>query len=264
MREVPALGRGLRILQTVGENPDGLRVTTLADQLNVPRSAMYELIHTLRGFGAVDVSPDGRVTLGVFTYWLGMQYADVNDFSKFAREEAENLRDECNETVQVGVLEGTEVVYVAKADSKHDLRLVSAVGRRLPAQVTALGKAMLSTMSSEELTELFAETKFERMTPQSIGSLAELKKQLSEIQLRNGMATDDRESNPDVRCVAWPIYGASGVVGGISISVPVNRAYDTEMERLSRLLKQSADRLSLRLGSRSGPPPGPRALQPAV
>jgi IclR family KDG regulon transcriptional repressor len=93
----------------------------------------------------------------------------------------------CDETVQVAVLDGTDVVYVAKVDSTHPVRMVSAVGRRLPAHCTGLGKMLLSELSAEALDARYPrDRELPGMTPDSITSPARLRAHLAEVRARPG------------------------------------------------------------------------------
>jgi IclR family KDG regulon transcriptional repressor len=143
-----------------------------------------------------------------------------------------------------------EVVYVAKAEGTDPLRLVSDVGRRLPASCTGLGKALLANLSAAELDALYArDADLVAMTPNSIRTREALERELTATRTR-GYAVDDCESNIAVRCVAAPVTDATGaVVAAISVSVPTVRwTRDTE-RRLADLVRQAAARLSRRLGA---------------
>src|SRR5207302_3413088 len=103
--------------------------------------------------------------------------------------------------------DGVEVVYLAKVDSIHAVRMVSAVGRRLPAHCIAVGKALLSDLPDEGLARRFGgeDARLAAMTPNSITSLTSLREVLATVRAL-GYSLDDCESNPDVRCVAAFVY----------------------------------------------------------
>jgi IclR family transcriptional regulator, KDG regulon repressor len=153
------------------------------------------------------------------------------------------------ETAQVAVPDGTSVVYVAKVDGSHPVRLVSSVGRRLPAHCTAVGKMLLSALPEHEFYTHFPPgVPLPAMTPHSITSPEQLSRQLAEIR-RRGVAIEFCESNPDVACVAAPIRDSTGtVVAALSVSVPTQRW--TGAERLTRHVTDGAAELAARLGYR--------------
>src|SRR5262249_61106386 len=102
----------------------------------------------------------------------------------------------CGETVHLGTLDGVEVVYLAKVDSIHAVRMVSAVGRRLPAHCTGVGKALLSGLPADELARRYGgeDAALPAMTPHSVTTLAALRGPLAAVR-RRGHAIDDCESN---------------------------------------------------------------------
>lgn len=225
-----------------------MRISEIASRLELPRSATYELVATLKAYRVVDQTTDGSVVLGAKLYMLGASFAAGVDIGRLSIETARELRDQVDETIQVAVLDDRFVLYIAKADSSRQLRLVSNIGRRLPAHVTGLGKALLAALPDAELKELFENVEMERYTPTSIGSLADLQTEVARIRAQ-GYAIDDCESNPDVRCVAAQVRDSAGaVVAAISISVPESRMTDSVLAGHIAKVTEAADRLSRRLG----------------
>jgi DNA-binding IclR family transcriptional regulator len=164
--------------------------------------------------------------------------------------------------VHVGVRDGQEVLYVAKADSDAAVRMVSAVGRRLPLHLTGVGKALLASLRDDEVRALYGDAEeLPQMTARSIGSVTELLRQLDGVR-RRGIAYDNCESNPFVCCVATTVTDATGsVVAGMSISVPTVRLDEKRRKELSLLVRQGAEELSVRLGSRAAELPAAFAGQ---
>lgn len=248
MREVPALARGLRILELLAAHRGPLRISEIATRLDLPRSATYELIATLRAYRVVDQTTDGSVVLGAKLYMLGASFAAGVDIGRLSIETARELRDQVDETIQVAVLDDRFVLYIAKVDSSRQLRLVSNIGRRLPAHVTGLGKVLLAALPDTELRELFSGVEMEHFTPTSISTLPALEREVARIR-QNGYAIDDCESNVDVRCVAAPVHDSSGaVVAAISISVPQSRMTEEVLAGHLVNVTEAAGRLSRRLG----------------
>jgi DNA-binding IclR family transcriptional regulator len=151
-------------------------------------------------------------------------------------------------------LDGTDVVYVAKADSTHAVRLVSAVGRRLPAHCTAVGKMLLASLSDEAFDARYPRSRpLAAMTPHSVTSVPRLREHLREIAVR-GLAYEMCESNDAAACVAAPVRDRSGaVVAAMSISVPTPRWNEQVAKQFGLLVTDGADWLSARLGHRHEP-----------
>jgi IclR family transcriptional regulator, KDG regulon repressor len=252
LREVPAVGRAVDLLDLFLDGKGPRSVPEITAELRLPRSTAYELVQTLVARKCLrPVDGDGhRYDLGLHLFELGSAYADSIDLTDQGQQVAREVVARCDETVHVATLDGTDVVYFVKADSSQAVRMVSAVGKRLPAHCTAVGKVMLAGLDDDEVVARYADTgEWVRMTPNTIPSLAELLASLALIR-QQGLAFDDCESNIDVRCVAAPVRDATGsVVAGLSISVPVHRSDQLHGE-LAECAVDAARSLSTRLGYR--------------
>lgn len=254
-RVVPALARGLDILELLLDGR-ALPATEIAAALGLPRTTVHELLQTLVArhyLEAVDGAPR-RYRLGVRLFELGNVYAAGLDLARAGQPIAAEVAAACQETVHVAVLDGRDVVYVAKVDSTHPVRMVSAVGRRLPAHLTAVGKMLLSALPEPELDARYPRTgRLEGLTPASITSPAELRRALATIRAE-GLAWDHCESNPAVNCVAAPVRDHTGaVVAAMSISVPTVRWSKASARQWAELVADGAARLSRRLGAPTAP-----------
>ena len=251
-RLVPALSRGLDVLELLRTSERPPTAGEVAAGLGLPRTTVHELLHTLSARGYVEVVEGGprRFRLGLRLFELGNAYAAALDLARESAGVAATVRDACGETVHVAVLDGTDVVYIAKVDSTHSVRMVSAVGRRLPAHVTAVGKALLAGLDDDELERRFPSGHaLPALTAASITDPAAQRAALTDVR-RDGLAWDAAESNPDVNCVAAPVRDHTGApVAGLSISVPVVRWSDGSRERFAALVRAGAEQLSRRLGA---------------
>ncbi|GAA4624691.1 IclR family transcriptional regulator [Actinoallomurus vinaceus] len=254
-RAVPAVTRALDILELFLERPT-LSAPEITERLGLPRTTVHELVTTLadRAYLIPVSGQPTRYRLGMRLFQLGSVFADQLDLAHEAREGAQRVAAECDETVHVAVLDGTDVVYIAKVDSTHPVRMVSAVGRRLPAHCTGVGKMLLSGLPPERLDAICPlDGELAGMTARSITSPVRLRAHLEEIR-RDGLSYDECESNDAVFCVAAPVYDHTGdMVAGMSISVPSIRWDDRRREEWSGLVRHGAATLSQRLGHR--PPP---------
>jgi DNA-binding IclR family transcriptional regulator len=250
-RRVPAVSRALDILELFLDGDGTLSAPEITRRLQLPRTTVHELVTTLAARSYLVPVPEqpGRYRLGVRTYQLGSRYAEQLDLAAEGQQVARLVAETCGETVHVAVLEGTDVIYIAKVDSTHAVRMVSAAGRRLPAHCTAVGKMLLASLPADELDErLPPDAELTAMTPNSLTSGAALREALEEIRER-GVASEQRESNPDVSCVAAPVHDRSGrVVAALSISVPMIRWSEERMAELTGLAVKGAAQLSERLG----------------
>ena len=188
-------------------------------------------------------------------FQLGSQFADRLDLVREAQEAASDVAAACDETVHVAVLDGTYVVYVAKVDSTHPVRMVSAVGRRLPAHCTAVGKMLLSgAVRGGAGRALPARARpCPAMTPNSIVSPTKLRAHLQEVREAGSPTTT---ASPTRRCAASSagVHDHTGrMVAAMSISVPTIRWTDERSAEWADLIRRGAETLSARLGHQPVP-----------
>lgn len=253
-RLVPAVTRALDILELFLDGDGTLSAPDIVRKLQLPRTTVHELVTTLSARAYIVQVPGspGRYRLGVRPYQLGSRYAEQLDLAAEGQQVARTVAETCDETVHVAILEGADVIYIAKVDSTHAVRMVSAAGRRLPAHCTSVGKMLLASLSEDELAlRVPDDVELLAMTPNSITDPAGLRAAVAEIRER-GLAVEERESNPDVSCVAAPVRDRTGrVVAALSISVPMIRWSAQRRTELEGLAVKGAAELSENLGFRS-------------
>ncbi|MCX4726791.1 IclR family transcriptional regulator [Streptomyces sp. NBC_01306] len=251
-RLVPAVTRALDMLELFLEGDGSLSAPDVTRRLQLPRTTVHELLTTLAARAYLVPVPEqpGHYRLGVRTYQLGSRYAEQLDLAAEGQRVARAVAETCDETVHVAILEDTDVIYIAKVDSTHAVRMVSAAGRRLPAHCTSVGKMLLASLPDAELTARISGRELAAMTPDSVTDPAALREALAVVGER-GVASEHRESNPDVSCVAAPVRDGSGrVVAALSISVPMIRWSEERESELEQLALDGAAELSTRLGHR--------------
>ena len=248
---IPSVKRALDILELFLGEPQSLSVPEITGYLDLPRTTAHQLVHTLTTCGYIerlDNQPH-RYKLGLRVFELGCVYAARLNIIEEGQKIAKKVSAECDETVQMAVLDGAEAVFIIRVDSSQLLRLVSEVGSRLPAHCTAVGKMLLSALADEELAALYkGQRGLPGMTKNSITSIRKLESELQAIRER-GFAYDDCESNEDSRCVAAPVYDRNGkICAAMSITVPVTRMDAVRRKELVPIVQRGAQDLSRRLG----------------
>jgi IclR family transcriptional regulator, KDG regulon repressor len=248
MRLTPAVVRAVDVLDAVAGSGEPLRVSALAQALDVPRNTAYELVNTLAARNLVHLDSDGRVRLGFHLFELGSVYAQSLDLFNEARPIVRDVVRACNETTHVAMLDGRHAVYLIKEEGTQSVRILSAVGRRVPAHGTAVGKAILAFRPREETLARLKGARLETLTPNTITDLDALLAELDRT-VERGYSTDNEESSPEVCCVAAPIRNEQDeVVAGISIAAPRSRMSARRRKELARLVMGAAEHLSRRLG----------------
>jgi DNA-binding IclR family transcriptional regulator len=240
--EVKSAARALEVLELLGEQGARLSLAEMASAMSVPKSSLHAILRTMQARRWVDLDPSGtRYSLGLKALLTGTAYLESDDVTGLAGPVLDALAEETGESVHLGRLDGTDVVYLAKRESRHALRMYSAVGRRLPAHATALGKAMLSQYDAAEV-RMRLDWPLERLTQDTVTDPDELLGQLSEARLR-GWAMDDGENSVDIRCVAVALGAGQGADDALSCSAPRSRMDDARAREVAQAVMEAAHSL---------------------
>ena len=251
MSEVKSANRVMEILNLLRHHPLGLTITEVSKLLNIPKSSTHELLHSMHQGNYLQVQ-DTRYSLGIKVFEIGQAAAHSSELIKYARPMMKWVGEELSESVQLAILDGTEVVYLSKVQFRKDLKLESKVGIRLPSYATGLGKAILSTFPTEEVESRFSETHFEQFTPRTITSLGRLNENLEQVRGR-GYAEDREEYSPGVFCYAMPIKDINNqTLGALSVSMPGEPHSHVRRSKVLQLLSEATQNLSLKLRNSSG------------
>lgn len=215
------LDRALTILGYLGEKPR--RINEIATFLGVHHSTALRLLHTLRRHGFVHELSDHQYRLGPATFRLAFQALEAIDLRAVARPYMEQLNEITRETVHLGTLEDTDVIYVEKVEADHRVRMHSRIGAIATIHCTGVSKAILAVLPPAEQDRLLKMHKLVRFTDHTLTTLKEIRADLGATRKR-GYAIDDREHEPDIHCIGAPIFAGDGMVtGAISVSTPVSR-----------------------------------------
>lgn len=218
------LEKALKILEYVSKN-DGLSLTEICNAVEIPKGSAFILLNTFVNMRYMKKDKNGLYRIDVGLFELGTRFVDNNHFFRTAREVLEGIVGTVDETAHLAVLDGTDAVYVCKYECSHTVRMVSFVGKRLPAHGSAIGKALLSGLSEQEIHALYGDRELETFTPHTVRDLEVLIEQVREVRLC-GFAVEHEESTPGVECIAVPLVSrhSGQVEAAISISVPVSRS----------------------------------------
>ncbi len=242
--------RVLDIFELLAQHPDGLILSEIAAALGIPKSSAHSLIYTLLARQYLREGwHDRKYRLGPRIFEIGSGYAASTDLLADGQEVVRATARACDETVHLAILDGAEVVYVAKEEGTNTVRMVSAVGRRFPAYGTGVGKMLLSDLPAVELDALYPPGKpLLPITKKTITDAAAFRRELALTHAR-GYALDCEESTPGLCCIAAPVYGKDGdMVAAISVSVPSVRFTPDRRHDLRMLVQANALNLSHILG----------------
>lgn len=219
------LENAIRILELVSKN-SGLTLTDICNTLKIPKSSAYVLLNTFVNVRYMKKDKKtGLYTIDIGVFELGTRFTDNNEFYRNAREILENIVSKVDETAHLAVLEDTNAVYVCKHESSKTVRMVSSVGKRLPAHASAIGKALLSGYTDKQIRAMYDGKTLERFTKHTVTDIEKLLEQINRVR-QEGVAFESEESTPGVECIAVPIKSRfSGCIeAAVSISVPTIRS----------------------------------------
>lgn len=243
----PAVATAVRLLNALAERPGAATLDELTRAVGEPRSSVHRVLTTLVIEDVLHRSePRGGYRLGPKLLDWGSSYLRGVDLFDEFRRVAVPIVAELNETVQLAVLDGAEVVHVAKVDSTRQVRLVADVGHRVPAHASAAGKVLLAARP-----DLAARMRgLPPLTARTITSFAVLRAEL-DMARAAGFAEETQESSDNLCCVAAPVMssGPAGPVAAMSICVAAPALDPRYRDSLADCVRNGAAELSRRMGA---------------
>ena len=209
---VPALAQGLALLSLFTRDRTRLSAPEIAQLLNLSRTTVFRLLHTLVAAGYIRKDEDGRhYSPGPAVLGSGFSYLASLDFIEVAQASLQRLRDDTGLSAHLAIRDGREVVYVARYAAKTTVRSSVTIGTRFPIHATIMGRMMMLDMSNSELVALFPEPKLPCFSEQTPVTLEELKALLAEDRER-GYAASQSFFERGVSSVAAPVRDAGGSI----------------------------------------------------
>lgn len=246
---IHSVQKALDILDLFNTQNSELGTTDIARALDIPKSTVSGLVHTLEINGFLEQDTDNRkYRLGLKLVELGGVLLNQLDLRKVAHPHLEELRDWCNEGVNLAILNEGEVVYVERLFGSTMLGMRSEIGKREPVYSTALGKAILSCWNEQEVRNYLHHQDLAPITPYTITNIDTFIGELQRTRQR-GFALDDQENELGGRCVAASIVDNRNLpIAAVSISAPIQRLPDEQIQLFGERVKQSAQTISRHLG----------------
>jgi len=258
--DITALQRGLKLLNLFSESPRGLTAKQVAALSRLPVSTVHRFLANLVTAGFLNRDLEGTHHLGIACFAIGQAAAGQLDIRRLSLPYLRELNQQTRETIHLTVRHGVSAVYVEKLDSPEPLRIHSRIGASVPLYCTAVGKVMLAYMPSDEQECVLSQLELKRLTPNTAGSLQELRAELFRVR-KNGYASDLEEHELHIRCVAAPIWDHTGSVqSSVSITAPSLRMPVARLRQLAPLIQTAGLQISTELGYR---PPVPRSRSSA-
>ncbi len=245
--QVPAADQALRILAHLARQRGPVAARTLAGALGIPRSTVYHLLATLEAHGfVVHLEAERRWGLGVAAFELGGGYARQAPLARLGRTLVAALADRTGESAHLGVMSGSDVLYIVEERPPRRPALVTDVGVRLPAHLTATGRAMLAAMPREQVRALYPNASaFANRTGRGPSRPAELR-ELLRIARADGYALEDGEITLGLRSVGVAVRDHTGwPAAAIAVTWPEDA--DRSAASLAGLVADAAAELARRI-----------------
>ncbi len=252
-KPVPALVKATQILDRVSRESRPMRAAELSRALGLSKSTVHVLCATLADLGLLARVGDTQFSIGPHVLSWSGAFQNQSDLTR----EFTRVWDELNllphETINLSILSGTDVMYIACRNGTSPLGVSFRIGMRLPAPFTATGKAMLSTMRDPEVRTLFHRAWPQPMTRSSVRSVDDLLVELEETR-RRGFSIDNGQSREGAYCFGAPVFEPSGPIAAAGVAVAL-LAIDVNPDSTATAgaaVRTVAARLSRRLGGKIG------------
>ncbi len=246
---IEALAKGLDVLRLFDETITTLKLREICDRTGIPMPTAFRVVATLEEGGFLERLPDGGIRPGVAVLTLGSAALRGSSLVQLSEQPLRQLAEAIGETVNLGVLVGDRVLYLARLRNSDLVTANIQVGSTLPAAYTSMGKLLLAWQDDDELRHTLADHDFSRSPgPNAAHSIEELAERLRQIR-RQGYAVQDEEVAAGLRSVSVPVFGHdTRPAAAINIAVASSR-HDVASLRgpLRERLQTTADDISRRL-----------------
>lgn len=240
---VSSLARGLKVLEAFGKSPNPLTLSEIAQSLGTNKTTATRFCHTLTALGYIKRDSQRRYHLTPRVLSLGYASIRSSGWIKIAQHYIEELSKEINETINLSMLDGSEIIYLVRAKTEKILPYDLMIGSKLPIYCTSMGKVLLAFGKEEKTKDLIAHLELNAFTHRTITRKADLLREIQQTRER-GYAFSDEEFSLGLRSVAVPLLGDDQyALAAINIAVPTKRYTVEDLEtalvpRLRDLAKQ--------------------------
>lgn len=239
---VPMVEKALQILRFLLEHNDEFSIGDIATALDIPKTSVFKILHTLETERFVTKDASDRYSLGFGFIPYDAEVKNRWDFTKVTRPIMERATAACGESLNLGILADDAIVMLDTIPGE-EFFIIRHLIPVAPLYCSSIGKIFLSEYSEERFAEYIAR---HTLTPRTISTLTTpeaLRADLDEV-LETGTAHDREEYEYGLTCMAKGIYSEGELIAGISLSGPTSRLKHKGMERLEGILADVADALA--------------------
>ncbi len=239
---VLSLARGLQVIEAFSEEREGLTVSWASHKTGLSRAAVRRLLITLASLGYVErKGPAFHLTARVLR--LGFSFVTSSSMAALAVPILEQLSAHVHESCSVSLLDGGEIVYIARSAPKRVMTIDLGVGSRLPAHCTSMGRVLLAALPEEHLAEYLRRVELKALTPKTIRNRKRLAAMIREVRAQ-GYALVDEELELGLRSIAVPVVSKTGRVA-VAMNSGVHAARISAAELRERVLPALKDHARL-------------------
>jgi DNA-binding IclR family transcriptional regulator len=250
---IQALHRAFKIVDILALSESGLTLTEISEEIDLPVSTLYRILQNLMEWQYVKEDINGVYTLGLQLITLGNKANKNIGVRSVAKKYMEELSNITKETIYLSILDekSGSIIYIDKIESKSNIKLGAGIGSRNYIHSTANGRVLVSQFDKDRILGLLNIRGIIKITDNTMTDTAEILKAVKETR-SNGYSIDDLENEPEVRCIAAPIFDyrkkvvASLSISGISSHVTREKIDDNYLD----LLLNSTKKISTELGYR--------------
>ncbi|HRT29112.1 MAG TPA: IclR family transcriptional regulator [Kiritimatiellia bacterium] len=245
----PSLERGLAILEYLARHPQGKGQLDIAHALRCPVSSVFRLTLVLEKTGYLERDPETKVFRHTQKMlMLGQQALSETDLIGSCMPVMHELRDVLEDTVLLGVLNGSEIIVLEQALGSHLFRFSVNAGHRIRAFCSAPGKAIVAYLPKIQRERVIKQTKFVRFNENTIATPEGFREELRKV-VRLGYAIDNGEEYAGIYCVGAPVFDRSGYpLASVWVTGPGNRVKPEQIPEIGQTVKDGAARISRRMG----------------
>jgi DNA-binding IclR family transcriptional regulator len=246
----PPIQRAVRLIRHVAEGNPVLNMSETAKTLKINRTTLLRLLHTLEAEGFVERRPDGAgYQVGLALLEVGARALFSQDLVQVAMPVLTRLAESLQLSAHLGVLDGTDVLYLVRRTPNTPLASNIRVGSRLPAHATTMGRMLLAYMTKVELETLYAGKELQRFSDQTATTLAALEAKVEKDRAA-GIAWSEAHFERGIGSAAVAVFDFGGTpLGAINVSGPVGAfADDARRAIIGQGLRQAGAEISRRLG----------------
>lgn len=248
---VQAIDRGLAVLSVIAA-ADGLTLSDLAQRVGLAPSTAHRILASLQAHRFVQHDEQrGLWLIGVGAFEVGTAFLRNRRLAGIGRLVMHDLMERTGETVNLGIEDKGEVVFISQVESHVALRAFFRAGSRAAIHASGVGKALLAQMPEERVKQILHKRGLVKFTDHTLVAPADLFRQLADIR-RRGWATDDEERNLGMRCVAAPIFNEYGeAIAAISVSGPTVRVTPERAAEFGPQVARAAQDITSSIGGKA-------------